>query len=1035
MKPRKREQVDLRRGRAPAPLLHSNAVVAAAFAGASDALALFEGRPPFAAIEVNAPFLAFVRSGLEPRDAAGRPLAEILAAVPESWLAGAIPRAAEVEVRTTVIETGPLRYAEAAVTRIAVSPLGPVVLCDMRDVTARVLAERTHEESSARNLAIAHVATEAAALDETRVIDAAASALADFGGGPVAVYLLGRDDRLRRVATRRVSAALLPHLPEILTGAGFRSIVATLESLVPVLLPSGSFVDEAARRFLRVAGGPLLVSAPIRGRERPLGLVLSVWRGRPPIWADVRTFQAITGRTAVAIEQARSVEDVRGERRHLARILDEVPHPIWLADAEGRLTRVNKAGRAFLGPEKDLLARPVGHLSDVLNAIDASGRALGSPAFQRAVRGEAVSGEVTLHRPDGNESVYLMTSVAPLLDRAGRVEEIVAVSTDITDRKRAEDALARGMAQLAAIYRLSDEVNRAEGLEAICEAGLEAIGRTLLADRAAVLIADADGALRYKAARGLSQEFREAMEKCAPWAAGPSGDEPYLLTRAKIDALEPAQRQEVLKEGISSIGGFPLISGGRVLGRIAAYYRQDHELAEEELQLAETIARHLTLALERRRAEGERAFLLDREREARAEAEAAAERAAFLAESSKILAASLDYRKTLAAVAQLAAERIGDWCAIDLVEPGGAVVRLASAHRDPSKASAMPELGRVLARGVPSPVLQVIRLGVPLHEPEVAESGLAAMAVDGQHASLLQKLGTRARVTAPLGARDRTLGAISFGAGRPNRYGVADLALVEDLARRAAHAIDTAILYEESREAVRAREEFLSVASHELKTPLTSLHLHVQILQRIAVAGGRGKLAGAPVAGMLETVERDSQRLLNTINRLLDVARISAGKLALEREDVDLAGVVSDVVGLMQPDFARVSSPVALKVTGPCRGRWDRFRLEQVVTNLVSNAAKYGDGGPIEIAVDGDRRVARLVVTDHGIGIPEDRRKKIFERFERAVSAHHYQGLGLGLYITRQIVEAHGGTLGVESEVGKGSRFTVELPCDGAAEA
>jgi signal transduction histidine kinase len=230
----------------------------------------------------------------------------------------------------------------------------------------------------------------------------------------------------------------------------------------------------------------------------------------------------------------------------------------------------------------------------------------------------------------------------------------------------------------------------------------------------------------------------------------------------------------------------------------------------------------------------------------------------------------------------------------------------------------------------------------------------------------------------------------------------------------------------EARAAVRLRDEFLSVASHELKTPLTSLKLRVQSL--IDLPPAVIDPAAAPrLAKSFALAERQVRRLEKLINDLLDVSRIVVGHFPLQREQVDLVGLVRNVVGQFSPEIAR--SHVEVTIDGPARalGRWDPMRLEQVVVNLLSNALKYGAGKPIELVVGVDDGRAFLTVRDHGIGIRPIDQARIFERFERAVSLD-YGGLGLGLHITREIVRAHGGVIRVESELGAGAAFTVELP-------
>ena len=229
-------------------------------------------------------------------------------------------------------------------------------------------------------------------------------------------------------------------------------------------------------------------------------------------------------------------------------------------------------------------------------------------------------------------------------------------------------------------------------------------------------------------------------------------------------------------------------------------------------------------------------------------------------------------------------------------------------------------------------------------------------------------------------------------------------------------------------EGVRLRDEFLSIASHELKTPLTAIGLRLEQLKaQTTILGDQD--AGRPLR-QLEALDRQVRKLAALINGLFDVSRLSTGKLEFVREPVDLAALVREVVSRYEPEAAQLGSALEVHVQR-LEAEVDRLRVEQVVTNLFSNALRYGNGKPVEIALTGAGDRARLTVTDQGIGIPPEALERIFRKFERAVPSRHSGGLGLGLYLTREIVEGLGGTIRVESTVGVGSRFTVELPLRG----
>jgi signal transduction histidine kinase len=236
----------------------------------------------------------------------------------------------------------------------------------------------------------------------------------------------------------------------------------------------------------------------------------------------------------------------------------------------------------------------------------------------------------------------------------------------------------------------------------------------------------------------------------------------------------------------------------------------------------------------------------------------------------------------------------------------------------------------------------------------------------------------------------------------------------EQLYARERHAREVA------QEAVQVRDDFLSVASHELNTPLTPLKLQLGMLRRDSDP--------ARVASRLDTIERQVDRFGELVARLLDVSRIAAGRLALEPEALNVGTVVRDVAARFGPEAAAHGCELRLRVQDGVVGWFDRVRMDQVLANLVSNAVKYGQGKPIDLSLEVSEGVARVRVRDRGIGIEPHLQARIFDRFERAVSARHYGGFGLGLWIVRQIVEASGGHIAVESEPDKGSTFSVDLP-------
>jgi len=360
------------------------------------------------------------------------------------------------------------------------------------------------------------------------------------------------------------------------------------------------------------------------------------------------------------------------------------------------------------------------------------------------------------------------------------------------------------------------------------------------------------------------------------------------------------------------------------------------------------------------------------------------DRAKLLAEAGNVVASSLDYEATLQQVAEMAVPRFADGCAVQLVEPNGELRTVAAYHSDPATLEGAPE---------------------------VARTGKSELATRGD------------QLMVPLAVRGATLGVVTFVIAEPDRrYAAPDVAFAEDLAHRAALAIDNARLHARTQAAVALRDEFLIVASHELNTPLATLQILVDSLEAALLD------SDVPAAHKLATAQRQLARLVDLVGNLLDVSRLSSGRVTLERDSVDLAVLACSVCARFADQARAAGCELRCVPGGEVVGRWDRNRIDQALSSLVANAIKYGASRPIDVTVGERDGVACLVVRDRGIGIAKADLGRIFRRFERAVSSQNYGGLGLGLFIANEIIEAHGGTIDVTSEPDRGSEFTVLLP-------
>jgi signal transduction histidine kinase len=324
---------------------------------------------------------------------------------------------------------------------------------------------------------------------------------------------------------------------------------------------------------------------------------------------------------------------------------------------------------------------------------------------------------------------------------------------------------------------------------------------------------------------------------------------------------------------------------------------------------------------------------------------------------------------------------------------------------------------------------RVLRTGRAELYEEIPDEMITQAARDEEHLHMLRALSLRSLVIVPLAGLNGPIGGLTVvWAESGRRYTKSDVVLLEELGRRAGIAVQNARLYAAAQNAVRLRDEFLSIASHELNTPLTSLQLQVSTLVRALADGSPQKLPVGRLSTKAEVIERQVRRLAKLVESLLDVSRAAAGPVRLDFSEVNLTQVVREVAADFEPDLLKAGSELSLALEDDLVGRWDRMRVAQVVRNFISNAIKYGLGRPIQVSATARDGKAVFSVRDHGIGIAAADQGRIFERFARAVSPEHYGGLGLGLWIARILVEAMGGTVRVESAPGEGATFLMELP-------
>ena len=761
---------------------------------------------------------------------------------------------------------------------------------------------------------------------------------------------------------------------------GFAGMVVT--SGKPLLLPLGSRDPQVLWPALRAQGLSTIYVAPIIDDHAVIGLAYIGSRSATLSETDTQLFAAVVRRAGAAIGYQLARVDAQTRAAELEAVIDSIPEAVLIGTLE-RIERMNPAAESLFA---SAAAHPsFASLCDRLRLRSPGGDQQLSAAelpFARALRGEESRAEVVVPSSNGGRERVLRCSAAPVR-RGGRVVGAVAIHTDVTDLDVAERERAQLLEQM--------ETERAT---------LEGILEQL---PVAVMIAEApSGRISW-----VNRRFGELV-----------GGEPVLAeTVAEYDCYV-----------IRTPGGELYAARDMPLTRTVT---RGEVIEDEEVELARIDGAWIPVQVSSRPVRDSKGqvvaavvILADLRRQKRAEG---AQR--FLAQASAVLAETLDLETTASRITELAVPALADCCAVDLLENG--VLRgVALTARDPHRAELFRKarrrhpLERVPDRGP----AWVVRTGRSELAP-MEEEGIRRWITDPADFRVAQEMGFRWRIVVPLTSRGRTLGTLSFITAESGRaYTNEDLEAAEELGRRAALALDNAVLYEASRHATRMREEVLAVVSHDLRTPLGVIGMSLQMLH----PREGSELPPEKRDAVLARMGRAATQMTRLINDLLDIGSIESGRLAITQIPVETERLIRSAHDTFLP-LAREENVQLRLLLEPSLPpvSCDQQRALQVFANLLNNAIKVTPPeGTVTLAARRERRRVRFEVTDTGPGVPEKDRELIFERFRRGSQAS-YEGTGLGLAICRGIIEAHGGEIGIaapEELPDGGARFWFTLP-------
>lgn len=726
---------------------------------------------------------------------------------------------------------------------------------------------------------------------------------------------------------------------------------------------------------------------------------------------------------AIVAEETERIAEADEAQKRLAAVVESSDDAIISNSIDGTITSWNKgAERLYRYTPEEIIGKPVSVLMPPEKKND-------FPYIMKQLHeGKRVEHYETKRMTKDGRILYVSITVSPIRDSQGNIIGVSKVARDISERKKTEKR-----------QKFLEEISNKLVASLNDNVILQDIGKLIisyLADYCRIALIGENKQVKEISVShtdptqvSLAEELYENYKDRSEYTHGI----PQILKTGKAEIIEEIDKKvldsivnnpkllKVIKQiGLKSYMGVPLIAREKVIGAITFSSISEHRYySKQDLRFAEELAHRIALALDNVRLYHEAQVELKERKQAELNLK-------YLAEASKTLSSSLDLKMTLQNIAKLAVPEIADWCGIDLFTDNG-LEQVVVVHKDPKKVKWAKELRDKYPPDMNSPtgIAKVIRMGKAEYYPFISHEVLVKIARDKKHLKLLEQVGFTSAMIVPLYRQRKCIGAITFVSAEAKRqYRESDLNMAQELAARASLALDNALLYKASQDAVSLRNDFISVASHELKTPVTSVKIFTEVLQKHSEQIGDQK-----ATEHLSKMNKQLDKLTELIYNMLNISKIQAGRLEFSQKFFNVDATVKEIVDVLQEGATKHKLIIDGKTNKKVYG--DEDRIGQVVSNLVSNAVKYSPkASKVIIHLSSSDDEVIICVEDFGIGLAKEHGERIFERFYRVFDTTDktFPGLGIGLYISSEIIKRHHGRVWVESDTGKGSKFYFSLP-------